>query len=121
MHGWRYVWISLVPLAWLITVTFSAGIEKIFSPAPRIGFLAQATQLETALASGKIAASRIAETQTLIFNAKLDAAICVVFLILVAIILIDSLRVWAGILTGARATRISETPFVPTQLSTENL
>jgi carbon starvation protein len=113
MHGWKYCWISLAPLAWLITVTFTASIEKIFSPLPRVGFLAQAAQLATGAQS--------AATKTLIFNAKLDAAICGVFLVLVAIILIDSMRVWARILFGSQEAAVNEAPFVPSQLSVEGL
>lgn len=121
MNGWRYVWITFTPLAWLVIVTFTAAIQKIFSPVPRIGFLAQVSQLEGAIAAGKIAANKMVETNVLIFNARLDAAICGVFLILVSIILIDSVRVWAGILSGSRSRKTSETPFVLSQLSTENL
>ncbi len=113
MHGWRYIWITLMPLVWLVTVTFSAAIEKIFSPLPRVGFLSQAAQLA--------AGAQTAATRTLIFNAKLDAAICGIFMVLVAIILIDSMRVWFGILRGTRSSKVSETPFVMSQLSVENL
>ena len=39
-------------------------------------------------------------SQTLIFNARLDAAICGLFLVLVTTILVDSVRIWLGILRG---------------------
>ena len=45
MHGPKFMWITCAPLAWLVLVTFSAGWQKIFSPLPRVGFLAQANQL----------------------------------------------------------------------------
>ena len=37
--------ITLIPLIWLVAVTFTAGVEKIFHPDARIGFLAQAKLL----------------------------------------------------------------------------
>jgi carbon starvation protein len=121
MHRMRYVWITGLPLVWLVTVTFTAAWQKIFSPAPRIGFLAQADQLEAALRSGSITGARIASTGTLIFNARLDAVVCGVFLLLVAVILIDSVRIWAGILRGTREAQVVEAPFVMSRLSAEEI
>jgi carbon starvation protein len=121
MHGAKYMWITCVPLAWLVVVCFAAGWEKLFSDATRIGFLAQADQLQQALDAGKIAAAKVAETQTVIFNARLDAVITGLFLVMVATVLIDSMRVWIGILRGTRDTRINETPFVPTELRPEEI
>src|SRR4029450_245416 len=65
MHGARYMWITCMPLGWLLVVTYTAALQKIFSPLPRVGFLAQASQLQAALDAGRVAASRIGETQTL--------------------------------------------------------
>ena len=48
MHGLKYVFITAIPLAWLLVVNFTAGIEKVFAPSPRLGFLASAQAMETA-------------------------------------------------------------------------
>jgi carbon starvation protein len=101
----RYAWITVVPLVWLVVVTFSAGWQKIFAPDPKLGFLAHAALLE----SGKAATAKAVQTQ--IFNDRLDAVVCATFLILVTAIIIDSLRVWYGILSGE--------PFVPASLEAE--
>src|SRR5579863_5955590 len=55
MHRARYLWITAVPLAWLVIVTFTAGYQKIFSDQPRVGFLAEASHLQSAIDAGSIA------------------------------------------------------------------
>ncbi len=121
MHGARYMWITCAPLTWLLIVTYTAAWQKIFSPIPRIGFLAQADQMQGLLNSGKIAAAKIGETQTLIFNNRLDAVICGVFLVLVTAILVDSILLWIGILRGTRESRVQEAPFVLSTLRPEEV
>ena len=121
MHGLKYVFITAIPLAWLLVVNFTAGIEKVFSSSPRLGFLASAQAMETALESGKIAAAQVAQTHARIFNERLDAAICFLFLVLVALIVIDSLRVWYGLLSGSSEPKTSESPFVLSQLEASQL
>jgi carbon starvation protein len=119
MHRGRFMWITCVPLIGLVTVTFTAAWQKIFSPIPAIGFLAQADKLEEALRVG--AAANAVATRTLIFNARLDAVICGVLMLLVATILVDSLRIWIGILQGTRESRVCEAPFVLSHLRAEEL
>jgi carbon starvation protein len=121
MYRAKFMWITCVPLVWLMTVTFTAAYQKIFSPVPRIGFLAQAEQLEAALRSGTLTAAQAATTRTLIFNANLDAALCGIFMVLVAVILVDSVRLWAGILRGTRESVVREAPFVMSRLSAEEI
>ena len=121
MHGAKYVWVTTAPLAWLISVTFTAGWEKIFSLEPRLGFLAQANALQSALAAGKIAAGNVVSTQTQIFNNRLDAVVCGIFMVLVAITLLDSFRVWYGLLRGTRPKVTAEAPFVVSQLEAERI
>jgi carbon starvation protein len=121
MHGAKYVLVTGVPLLWLLVVNYTAGYQKIFSPIPRLGFLAQANALETAIATGAISASKLAETQVRIFNERLDATVCAVFLLLVSLIVLDSARVWYGLLRGTRQAKSSETPFVLSQLEASQL
>jgi carbon starvation protein len=119
MHRARYMWITCLPLGWLVVVTFNGAWQKIFSPLPRLGFLAEAAQRQAALASGRLTAGQAAQARDLIFNARLDAVVCGIFLVLVALILVDSIRVWVGILRGRIDTTVKEAPFVASRLNPE--
>lgn len=121
MHGPKYMWVTCVPLVWLLVICYSAAWEKIFSAIPRIGFLARARQLEGLIETGKILPAKIAETQRLIFNERLDAAICGIFLVLVTLIVLDSVRLWVSLLSGKRESKVVESPFVLTQLNAEEI
>lgn len=117
--------VTLVPLVWLVSVTFTAGIQKIAHPDPRIGFLAQARELarqepvlreavEIARASGDAAgladAVRALRTNRVLqFNNRLDAGVAAVFLGLVSLVLGLSLVEWWRLLTGRRAVVLAET------------
>jgi carbon starvation protein len=83
-----------LPLAWLLSVTMTAGWQKIWHPQPRIGFLAQAQDLAAKLAAGAIPPEKVAETQVVIWNARLDAAVTGLFMVLVAVVVLDAARVW---------------------------
>ncbi len=85
---------TLLPLGWLLSVTMTAGSQKIWHPDRRIGFLAQAEHLAGQLASGVIPPGKLAETQILIFNNRIDAAVTGLFMVLVAIVVLDAARVW---------------------------
>ena len=90
----RYAWTTLVPLAWLLAVTMTAGWQKIFSSNPAIGFLAQAEKLAAGVAAGSVAAAKLGEVRIQIFNLRLDAVVCGVFMGLVALIVCEASRAW---------------------------
>jgi carbon starvation protein len=90
----RYAFVTGMPLLWLLTVTMTAGWQKLFHADRRIGFLAQADFLAAELAAGRIPLDKIAETRHVIFNNRLDAAVTALFMTLVAIVVLDAARVW---------------------------
>jgi carbon starvation protein len=104
----RYAWVALLPLAFIGTVTFTAGIEKIFHANPRIGFLAAASKLAGDVADGRIPAAKLSTTGSLIFNFRLDAAMAALFLLLVVAILIVSAREWILVLAGKKLAQLRE-------------
>jgi carbon starvation protein len=121
MHGARFMWITSLPLVWLVTVTFTGALEKMFSDQPRLGFLAHAAALEDAIATGKIQPAALGATRAVIFNERLDAVVCGIFLVLVSIIVLDSLRIWYGLLRGTRVSVSSESPFIASRLEPESI
>ena len=90
----RFAVLTLAPLLWLLVVTMTAGWQKIFSPDLRLGFLAQAAHLRAQIDSGAIVADKVAQTRHVIFNNQLDAVVTAVFMCLVAIVVLDAMRVW---------------------------
>ncbi len=94
----RWAFAPALPLAWLLSVTMSAGWMKIFAPDRRLGFLAQAQHLAGQIASGAIPAEKLRETHAFIFNARLDAGLTASFMVLVTIVVLDAARVWWKVL-----------------------
>ena len=107
----RHLWVTLLPLGWLLAVTMTAGVMKIFSPAP-LGFLALARGFEAKLAAGGTAAE-LATWHAQLFNNRVDALVTGVFLVLVATVVLANARVWWQLLAGRRPADLREEPFVP--------
>ena len=111
----RYTWVTLLPLGWLLSVTLTAGLMKIFSPAP-LGFLALAKNLETKIAAGGSAAE-LAAWQAQLFNNRVDAAVTAVFLLLVTIVVLANARMWWQLVSGRQPARLHEEPYVAVGVS----
>jgi carbon starvation protein len=108
MHGAKYALVTLAPLAWLVTVTFTASWHKIFDSNPRVGFLAQARQIAAAGGNAR-----------LIFNARLDAVVTAILVAMVSLLVFESLRQWRDALSGRWESRGTEAPFVLTRFAEE--
>jgi len=112
----KYVWVTGVPLLWLVIITSTATWQKLTSDDPRIGFLAAAQSLSDKLASGMLPPDKAAVAPQLIFNQQLDAALVLFFAALLWLIVLDMLRVCARHLQGKPVPPLSEEPHQPTQL-----
>jgi carbon starvation protein len=106
----RYAPVTLMPLVWLVLVTFTASYHKVFDPSPRIGFLSHARQLAESSAPG---------TARLIFNDRLDAIVTAVLTLLIAVIVLEAAREWIRVLSGAKEARVKEAPFITSRFATE--
>ena len=108
----RYSPVTLIPLAWLVAVTFTASWHKMFDPNPRVGFLAHARQLAASAPTGH-------ENLRLIFNDRLDAAVTGVLACMVGLILLESALQWVGVISGRMKASVRESPFVATRFAAE--
>ncbi|HEV2394377.1 MAG TPA: carbon starvation CstA family protein [Verrucomicrobiae bacterium] len=121
----RFCLITLIPLVWLLAATMTAGVEKIWHPDPRIGFVAQAqaldqqqSQLENTLHATELARDPAARApieralranRVLHFNNVLDAIVAGVFLVLVTLIVLLSVREWVLLMVRRKAAVLRET------------
>ena len=117
----RFAWVTLVPMAWLVTVTMTASYQKVFHSNPRIGFLAQARVLSAQLASGAIPPDRMAITHRMIFNNRLDAAVTLLLAGMVLVLVIEAIGEWIAILRGTKTSELHEAPYVVTKWAEADL
>jgi carbon starvation protein len=122
----RFALVTLLPLVWLLSVTITAGVQKVWHSEPTIGFLAQARSLadrqpelnarvlqaQTAVDPPALRAAEKAarENRVLRFNNLLDAAVAVIFMSLVVAVVTLSLREWWLLLSGRKKAVLHETP-----------
>ncbi len=93
----RFALVTLVPTAWLLLCTVTAGLEKVFSGDPTVGFLSHASRLSAAVAAGTVLApaKSMAQMNQVIFNDYLDAglaALAVAIVVLVVVYAIIDIR-----------------------------
>jgi carbon starvation protein len=117
----RLALVTFIPLVWLVAVTFTAGVEKVWNADPRIGFLAQANVQSKNIETASIAentsdekahakASKEFETAVrLYWNNMIDAVVAGIFLVLVTGIILLSVREWILLLSRRKPAVLHET------------
>jgi carbon starvation protein CstA len=110
----RYAWVAIAPAAWLLVCTLTAGWQKIFSADPKVGFLAHASKYADAIEKGVLLApAKTHEAMArIVFNDRLDAALCGLFIFVVLSVLVYSVRS-ALAARAANKPTARETPFEP--------
>jgi len=111
MHKAKYFFVTVLPLAFMCVVTFSAGYLKVFSPDPRLGFLSGARSLLHE-AAGIADPARAADLVRQAGVWRFDAMVAIFFLVLVLLIAIGSARQWWQLLRGTRRVVLHESEFV---------
>jgi carbon starvation protein len=111
----KWIWVTLVPMVWLVTITMTASWQKIFSANPRNGFLSEAKALAAQIAAGKIPATKVTEIQRTIFNLRLDAVVTAVLAAMILTLVFEAIVRWTAILTKRSEAVLHEMPYVATQ------
>ncbi|PWC31090.1 carbon starvation CstA family protein [Azospirillum sp. TSO35-2] len=102
----RYAWVTMVPAAWLLICTLTAGVQKVFHSNPAIGFLAHADRFRTAADEGRLLApaKSMEQMRQVIFNDYLDAGLSALFVLVVLAVLGFAVRTCLQALQSDRPT-----------------
>ncbi|MGX1565985.1 carbon starvation CstA family protein [Streptomyces sp. NPDC055506] len=114
----RWAWVTGVPLAWVVAITFTAGWQKIFADDPKVGFFAQRARYADALDAGRILppAKSPADMQTVVTNSTVDGVLIALFLLLVAVVLVNAAVVCVRAVRNPDSQPISEAPYVESRI-----
>jgi len=85
MKRQRYAWVTIMPATWLVLCTLTAGLEKIFSSNPAVGFLTHARKFGDALAAGQVLApaKSLGQMSQIVVNDYVDATLAAIFVAVV--------------------------------------
>lgn len=114
MKRQRYAWVTIVPAAWLLICTLTAGWLKLFSPDPKVGFLAHAQKFGDALAQGTVLApaKSLDAMRHIVVNDYINASLCVLFMLVVVSTVFYAVKSILKAL-GNQSPTVRETPFEP--------
>ena len=100
MKHQRYALVTIVPATWLVICTLTAGLEKVFSSNPSVGFLSHARRFGDALAAGKVLApaKSLEQMSRVIFNDYVDATLAALFVaVVISMIVFGVIKIWKAL------------------------
>ncbi|MDT0480436.1 carbon starvation CstA family protein [Streptomyces doebereineriae] len=114
----RWAWVTGVPLAWVVAITFTAGWQKIFSDDPRVGFFAQRAKYADGIDAGQVLApaKTLDDMHTVVTNSTVDGVLIALFLLLVAVVLVNAAVVCARAVRAPGASPTTEAPYVESRI-----
>ena len=112
MQKTRYLFITLLPLAVMCAVTFSAGYLKIFSDDPKLGFLSGA-QLLAQQATSIVDPTKAHELLRQVWVWQFDAIVAGFFMLFVFLIVVGSSVQWWQLIRGTKPVVLRESEYVP--------
>ena len=117
----KYAWVTALPLVWDAAVTLTASWMKIFSSNPSLGFFAQRSAAQDALANGELygTAQSADDVRQIITNSTVDGVLSILFAAMIIIVIVDAVRVWFGIIRGGQEPDLSEAPYEESHLDSE--
>jgi carbon starvation protein len=96
----RYALVTIAPAVWLVVCTVTAGLEKVFSPDPNVGFVSHALKYGDAIATGQLLApaKSAAEMTRIVVNDYIDATLAALFvLVVVATVIYGVISIWKAL------------------------
>ncbi|MGC9538783.1 carbon starvation CstA family protein [Streptomyces sp. UG1] len=114
----RWAWVTGIPLAWDVAVTFTAGWQKIFSDNPAIGFFALRDKYAQAIDDGQLlpGAANMDDMHTIVLNNTVDGVIMAIFLLLVLTVLANCAVVCVRAVRAAEPLPTTEVPYVESRI-----
>ena len=114
----RWAWVTAVPLAWVVAVTFTAGWQKIFSDDPKVGFFAQRGRYAGAIDAGQVLppAKNLGDMHTVVTNSTVDGVLITLFLLLVAVVIVNAAVVCVRAVRSPHPLPTTESPYVESRI-----
>ncbi|NUP38728.1 MAG: carbon starvation protein A [Streptomyces sp.] len=114
----RWAWVTAVPLAWVVAVTFTAGWQKILSDDPKVGFFAQRGRYAGAIDAGQVLppAKSLGDMHTVVTNSTVDGVLIALFLLLVAVVIVNAAVVCVRAVRSPHPLPTTESPYVESRI-----